>query len=110
MVLIPLYGMIQYNQGAAWQRLDIITAQSVFQLPKIDKENFSTFRPSGRNVEKFSLSIYGKMFDYLNELCLAYLVDLPFDEMLVGMLPWSCGLLLWSALVSSHTNMHTYAL
>ena len=30
-----------YNQGAAWQRLDIITAQSVFQLPKIDKENLS---------------------------------------------------------------------
>ena len=34
-----------------WQRLDIITAQSVFQLPKIDKENFSTFRPEGLHQE-----------------------------------------------------------
>ena len=41
----------EYNQGAAWQRLDIITAQSVFQLPKIDKENFSTFRPEGLRQE-----------------------------------------------------------
>ena len=29
----------------------LITAQSVFQLPKIDKENFSTFRPEGLRQE-----------------------------------------------------------
>ena len=42
--------LIQYNQGAAWLHLDI-TAQSVFQLPEIDKENFSTFRPEGLRQE-----------------------------------------------------------
>ena len=31
--------------------LDVITAQLVFQLPKIDKENFSTFRPEGLRQE-----------------------------------------------------------
>ena len=48
---LVLITMIQYNQGAAWQRLDIITAQSVYQLPKIDKENFLTFRPEGLRQE-----------------------------------------------------------
>ena len=32
------------------------TAQSVFQLPKIDKENFSKFRPEGLRQESLTNS------------------------------------------------------
>ena len=35
----------------------ITTAQSVFQLPKIDKENFSTFRPEALRQESMKENI-----------------------------------------------------
>ena len=52
--------MIQYFSGYSHQHRDhfqavemcqVITAQLGFQLPKIVKENFSTFRPEGLRQE-----------------------------------------------------------
>ena len=66
-----------------------LTAQSVFQLPKIDKENFSTFRPRSKRPEGLRTlltkalrskrrEVFFVYFRQLkNRLCCCYIKTLP---------------------------------